>query len=140
MAAYNLTPYPLSMVICDACHRDPGTGKFFLLGLFSAISAPSFPFSHSQLVVYTSVTDGLGIVDLKLQFVEVSNDDEVLVELSQEANFDDPRMVAEAVYIFQGLPIPRPGEYRFKLFANNEFLIERRVLVNEIKNEELSHE
>ena len=140
MAAYNVTPYPLSIVICDACHRDPGTGKFFLLGLFSGISAPTFPFNHNQLVVYTSVTDGLGRVVLKLQFVEVANDDEVLVEAIQEANFEDPRMVAEMVYEFRGLPIPRPGEYRFKLFANDEFLIERRVLVNAIKSEESSHE
>lgn len=128
------------MVICDACHRDPGTGKFFLLGLFSTIGATSFPFNHVQLVVYTAVTDGLGKVVLKLQFVEVSNEDDVLAETSQEANFDDPRMVAESVYMLLGLPIPRPGEYRFKLFANDEFLIERRVLVNAIKNEELSHE
>ena len=35
--------FALSMLICDAVHRDPGTRKAFILGCFGSIGAYSFP-------------------------------------------------------------------------------------------------
>ena len=62
-------PYCLAMVICDAAHRDPATGKFSILGTFSSLASPSYP-SLIRFVVYFAVTDGIGLVALRLQLIE----------------------------------------------------------------------
>jgi hypothetical protein len=38
-------------------------------------------------------------------------------------------MVSELTFFVPGLTFPKPGDYRFKLFADGEFLLERRILI-----------
>ena len=57
------------MVLCDAVHPDPATGKFTILGTFTNFASPSFP-AAIQFCVYFAVTDGIGDVDLTLQLVD----------------------------------------------------------------------
>ena len=41
-------------------------------------------------------------------------------------------MVAELDFIVGGLSFPDAGEYRVQVYADNQFLVERRLLVNRI--------
>jgi hypothetical protein len=61
--------------------------------------------------------------------VDVNEEDEPLFVHNRVVDFKDPRMVSEMVFVGQGIQFPRPGEYRLQLFANNEFMSERRILV-----------
>ena len=117
-------PYPLAMVISDAIWTDPGTGKRTILGCFSAIFARTFPAAHAMMAVYVAVTNGRGRVVLALQIVDTvdEQDEQVLFRAEAEVEFPDPRAVMEIAYAIQNLVFPHPGEYRFQLFAGNEFL------------------
>jgi Family of unknown function (DUF6941) len=122
-------PYGLAMVICDAIWRDPGSGKRSILGCFSTIFARQFPAVHPIMAVYAALTDGHGKVSIKLQAVDVDGENEPLFVNTAEAEFPDPRVIVEMDIHLRDLKFPAPGEYRFQLFANDQFLLERRLMV-----------
>lgn len=124
-------PYPLAMLICDAVHIDPGTGKQSILGTFSIIGARRFPVTHPRLSIYIALTDGRGKVPLRLTLVD-ADEEETLFESKAEVEFSDPRAIAEIAMQIGGLTFPRPGEYRFQLFAQGEHIIERRIVLHQI--------
>lgn len=125
-------PYPLAMVIADMIWRDPGTGKRTILGCFSVIHARHFPVVHPVLAVYAAITDGRGRVPVVLQLVDVDEEHEPIFRGESEVDFTDVRTIFEIDYILANVTFPAPGEYRFQLFAAGEFLLERRLLVNQI--------
>ena len=131
-------PYPLAMVISDAIWHDPGSGKRTILGCFSVIFARSFPAAHPIMAVYVAVTNGRGKVPIALQVVGTVDDEgeeETLFRGEGELEFPDPRAVVEIDFHIQGLVFPRRGEYRFQLFAGKEFLMERRLVVEQVPTE-----
>ena len=124
-----MAPYPLAMVVCDGLRRDPYTGKTTIIGTFSTIMGKTFPLVHPVLSVYISLTDGHGDVSCKLILIDVDEERSPIFEASETVNFNDPRMIAELCVIRGGIIFPEPGEYRLKLIAADEFIIERRILV-----------
>ena len=131
MPAPPALPVPLAMVVCDAVWRDPATGKYFLLGCFSAIGAHSFPIVHPSLAVYIALTDGYGAMPLSLRLVDSST--RLLHESQMAAEFTDPRAILEIGVQFQHLTFTSAGEYRLQLHAGGSFVMERRVLVQDLR-------
>jgi len=85
------------------------------------------------LAVYISLTDGRGTIPIKLCLISAEEENvDPLFEAEMEMEFRDPRMIAELVFGIQGVTFPKPGEYRFQVFAGGEFVIERRVLLVQI--------
>jgi hypothetical protein len=126
-------PEPLALGICDAIHRDPGTGKRFILGTFTVLYARNFPTKHPVLGVYLDLTNGRGQVMVKLQVVDCDEEREPVWQTEMPFDFPDPRMVAELDFMIGGLEFPEAGEYRVQAFANGEFLIERRLIVKSVE-------
>jgi hypothetical protein len=123
-----VTPFPLAMVICDCIYRDPFTNKYTLIGTFSTVTALRFPVVHPHLFIYAALTGGRGSIPIRL--ILTGPDEQEIVEVGGEYNAgDDPRMIEEVGLGLPNVPFPLPGEYRLSLFANNEFMIERRLLV-----------
>jgi len=55
--------------------------------------------------------------------------------------FPDPIAICEGEVNFSGLTFPLPGEYRLQLVSAGELIIERRLLVMSVQNqEEQTHE
>lgn len=133
-------PFALAMVVCDNIHRDPGTGKHFLLGCFSVIQAKEFPAIHPLLALYVSVTNGHGTVPFRVQLIDANEEREPIVMVENDVEFSDPRIVVDIHFTFGDLNFVEPGEYRFQLFASNEFLMERRVLVAQPKQDQIHEE
>jgi hypothetical protein len=127
-----IVPYPLAIIVCDAIHIDQSTGKRTLLGLFSEIGASAFPCRHPLLAVHVSLTDGRGLVPLKFRLVDCDEVHDPLFEATSDVPFTDPRAIMEFGFAIPNLEFPAPGEYRFQVFANNEFVIERRLIVRQI--------
>lgn len=132
-------PYALAMVICDWIWRDPYTGKRTIIGTFSVIGARKFPAVHPILSIYTAFTDGRGKVPIKLRIVDVDEESEPLFEVEQEIDIPDPRAIGEFDAHAMGISFPSPGEYRVQLFACNEMIIERRILVHQIPEVQDEH-
>jgi len=126
-------PYALALGICDLIHRDRGTGKRFILGCFSALHAVEFPAVHPALGVYLDLTNGRGQVAIRVQIVDTDQTGEPIAITEQSIDFSDPRMVMEMDFMFGGLTFPEPGEYRVQVFADDHFIIERRLLVHKLE-------
>jgi len=123
------------MVICDAIWHDPGTGKQFLLGLFSMIHARSFPAVHPIVAVHVALTDGRGKLPIRLVLVDAEQARPPLFEKTQEIEFSDPRAVVALDYHLANVKFDEPGEYRFQLYAGAEPLMERRFIVRRIEED-----
>lgn len=122
-------PYTLAMVICDLVHRDPGTGKFTLLGCFSAITARSFPATHPAMAIYVALTDGRGRIPIKLRLVDVDEERQPIFELATDIEFQDPRTVMELAFYVGNIVFPSPGEYRLQLKGGDTPMMERRIVL-----------
>src|SRR5262245_25459224 len=96
-----VVPFSLAMLICDAVHKDPSTGKPTIFGSFAALTAPSFPVRHPSMCVYLLLTDGHGVTPITLRMVDVSKEgpdhDQTLFEATTEMNMEDPIAVRELV-------------------------------------------
>jgi hypothetical protein len=127
-----VTPYPLAMVICDGVWRDPYTRKITLIGTFSDLGSVDFPFIHPVLTVYVALTDGRGEFPVRIELTDVDEIAKPILNLEQGVEFADQKMTDELVFQASGIQFPRPGEFRLKLYANDEFLTERRIVVFDI--------
>jgi hypothetical protein len=125
-------PYALALGVCDLIYRDRSTGKRFILGCFSVLHATDFPAVHPALCVYLDLTNGRGPVTIKVQIVDSDDLHEPIWVGESLVDFVDPRMVAELDFIVGGLRFPDAGEYRVQVYAENQFIVERRLLVNRI--------
>lgn len=132
MASPARTPYALALVLCDAIHRDPVTGKYTLLGTFSTVTARAFPATHAAMSAYVALTDGGGAVQLALCIVPADGAAPPIAEVSFDVDFDDPRMTFEVVVNFPGVVFPSPGEYRVRLACSDEIVLERRLIARSV--------
>jgi hypothetical protein len=121
------TPFPLALVVCDHIWRDPYSGKVNLLGTFNAVASTNFPLVQPVLSVYVALTDGMGNVDLRLRLIDVDDAQEPIFDFQSAIHFADTRVVGELEFSRSRVSFPAPGEYRLQLFANDEFLMERRL-------------
>ncbi len=128
-------PYVLAMIICDSFWRDPGSGKFTILGTYSTIGAMAFPAQHRALCVYFAMTDGRGSVPIKVRLVDANEELPPIFEAENPMEFTDPRAVHEGVIVIGNPVFPAPGEYRLQLFGGTEPMMERRVLLVDVSKQ-----
>ena len=121
-------PECLAMIVCDDVVEDKRSNKKTIFNAFNQIAAPKFPTKHQKLVVFLSLTNGHGTVPFDLQFV-MGADEKVLCGLKGAVKFDDPLAVVELVLTMQGLPLPKEGQYSFRLLLGGHPVRERRLFV-----------
>jgi hypothetical protein len=109
-------------------HRDPGTGKFTILGTYNVIGAASFPIQQ-PLMIYLALTDGRDETPLKLRIVDVDEERPPVLEAEASLDMTDPTTVHEFPVIAPMATFPEPGEYRIQLFGAGTFLREVRLHV-----------
>jgi hypothetical protein len=126
-------PHVLAMIICDQVIIDARTGKQSIIGSFSVVNTPSFPLRYPSLMVYIALTEGRGDIPLQLRLIDSNEEQAPVVDRTLSIKFQDPRQVCELHSAFYNLMFPQPGEYRLQLFSRGEPLMERRLLVRQIK-------
>jgi hypothetical protein len=119
-------PIPLTLLICDHVWRDPNSGKYSLLGTFSALGSSVFPIV-TNMAVYFAVTEGQGELPIRLELIDVDEERPAVFDAEGMFVFEHPRQVIEGTFGFTNLEFPEPGEYRLKLFVAGEFLMERAL-------------
>lgn len=129
------TPMALAMIVCDAVWVGPATGKSTILGTFALILGYEFPVTVATMAVYLALTDARGRARLRLRLVDVDEEREPAFETELDQDFPDPIEVIELAVVLENTTFPAPGEYRLQLFAADEFVIERRILVQEYGKE-----
>lgn len=126
-------PYALAIVVCDNIHRDGGTGKLTIMGTFADIAASQFPAVHPLICVYLALTDGRGPAPVIIRLNRVTGDgSDTIAESQVEVDFSDPLMMVELNMAFANVVFPDAGEYRFEVFAGEEYVIGRRITLHRL--------
>jgi hypothetical protein len=125
-------PLAQTMIVCDAVHRDPSTGKFFLMGTFSTIFTRQMPCRHRRLCLFLALTECRGKTPIRVALVRVDptgGADQVITQTTAEVDSPDPLAVHELIMQIKEITFPEPGEYRFQLESAGELLLEKRLVV-----------
>ncbi len=133
------TPYCLAMVLCDAVHRDRGTGKFTILGTFNRVNGREFP-CRTAFCIYFALTDGVGRVPLRLRIVESSGDITATDTFDKtiplpDLEFLDPLATVEGFFFLAKLELPKPGVYHCELYSGDEHLMARRLHLTDARGQ-----
>ena len=127
----NTKPQALTMMLCDAVWRDPSTGKTFIQGGFTALTAPEFPCAVEKFSAYVALTQITGSVPINLRLILVDEDGSDHKDIgTAQAKVDshDPLAVAEGNFLFLDVVFEQPGEYRLVLECDGDTLLERRLV------------
>ena len=130
-------PYALALIMCDQIYKDMATGKKSLLGMYSAITAASFPAVHPTAAIFIALTDGRGEEPIKIRLMDVNEEREPVFEIKAVVNFANPLAVIELSLQTPAFEFPAPGEYRLQLFGgvDDDPLMERRIMLLLTRNE-----
>lgn len=127
-------PYCLAMVLCDAVHRDPATGKSTILGTFSTVGAREFP-APIRLCVYWAITDAMGEVELTFRLVNAKDilDDAVepVFSLLFPIVSPSPLSVNEGHFGLEA-KLPEQAVYHCEMLAGNNLLMSRRLVAIDV--------
>lgn len=116
------TPKTNAMLLCDYVITEQVTNKKSLIGVFENISAGTFPCIHHSLSVYIKLTDARGAYRFRLELIDLQNDSVVgRGEIPQEVQIASPLVTHELVFNLQGLRFAHPGDYEFRILANEKF-------------------
>ncbi len=129
-------PFVLAAILFDQLYRDPATAKASFLGAFSTIGVRKFPAVHPRMCLHIELTDGRGKTKFKLQLIDAEEEREPLFVGEGMVQFGDPRMIVELDFELNNITFPGPGEYRFQIFCAGALLMERRLLLAELKRKE----
>jgi hypothetical protein len=116
-----IAPYMLAMLLCDQVITDSATKKKTLVGIFSTVASPEFP-RFQQMALFARLTDAEGTYRLRVDYVHVTDGETVgTVEANEPVEIPNRLGIFDLVLPFT-MPIPKPGQYEFRLFANNAYL------------------
>ena len=132
------TPYHLALILCDAVHVDPDTGKRTLLGIFSYRQAATFPLTIPALAVYAVLSDGRGVHPVSAHWVDPDGVELPGTRTEIEVDFTDPIIQYEITFPYEDLTFDDSGSYAVRLEVAGEFILERRLII--IPPEDEHHE
>lgn len=126
-------PKANAMLICDYVITERGTNKKSLIGVFENIGASQFPCTHYQLSVYIKLTEAQGKYQFRLELTDLQNDTTIgKSEMPNAIQIVNPLVTHELVFNLRGLRFPHPGEYEFRIFANDRIFGQKSFIVNEV--------
>lgn len=126
-------PILLSVIICDQVILDSITKKPTIVGAFEVVSAEKYPARHSSLAFFCQLTNGRGEMPITIRLVDVGQTDQVMWQQKVRQDFSDVRQVRNLIFNVGGIIFPHEGEYRFQIYADEEFLGERRIICRKVE-------
>jgi len=63
----------------------------------------------------------------------VDDNDKVIFQQSGQVKFQNVKQILSLTMNLQGVVFPKPGEYRFQIFTNDQLLGERRIICQKIE-------
>jgi len=120
-------PRCIAIAICNEIIEDVRTHNKTLVSLFNAVHASSLPAVHPRMYVMGSFTDGQGRWPILLRISDPDNEEMMKVE--GEVEFQDPLGVCDLVFEILNLPLRKPGVHFVDVFAGGEHIAGRRFTV-----------
>lgn len=125
-------PILLSAIICERVIFDKITGMPSIINIIQNINAPRYPVRYPSLVFFCELTNGHGRTKTIIRLVEEQEEEKVIFEQKGVAEFKDVKQVVSLALNLRGIVLPREGEYRFQLFAEDYLLGERRIVCRKV--------
>lgn len=103
-------PLLLSFVTCDGVHLDHGSGKYYLMGIFSSIRGRSFPVVHPQMfwfLVLTDVSVGQHTVRISLSLPT----EPPIMQIERPFESQSPLHRIHLINEIKNLKFDTPGDY-----------------------------
>jgi hypothetical protein len=104
-----------------------------IIDIVQTINAPRYPAKHPQIVFFCELTNGHGTTKAKIRLVDAQEEEKIIFEREGTVQFTDVKQIVTLAMDLHGIVFPRPGEYRFQLFAGGYLLGERRITCRKIK-------
>lgn len=126
-------PVGLALVLCESFDRCPN-GNLNLGGLLNRIESDAFPLLFPRLCVYAALTDIRPRCQCKLDIIDGDTDEPILPGVEFEAPQVQQAMgtgLCEIAIDFTPFPFAKPGVFLVRLFANEQLLLQRSLLVEQ---------
>lgn len=127
-----IQPILLSAITCGRVLFDKVSGMPSIIDIVQIINARQFPARHPQIVFFCELTNGHGTTKMKIRLVDTQEDEKDIFEKEGTVQFKDVKQIVTLAMDLHGVVFPRPGEYRFQLFAGGSLLGERRIICRKI--------
>ena len=128
-------PKANAMLICDYVITEQGTNKKSLIGIFEHIGTAQFPVTHNSMSVYVKLTDAQGDYQFRLDLADLKNERLIAqCHLPSKIHIEHPLETRELVFNFMGLKFSEPGQYEFRMYANDHIFGQKVFVVSQISN------
>jgi hypothetical protein len=128
-----IQPILLSAITCGRVLFDKVSGMPSIIDIVQTINAQKYPARHPQIVFFCELTNGHGTTKMKIRLVDAQEEDKHIFEKEGDVHFKDVKQIVTLAMDLHGVVFPRPGEYRFQLFAGGYLLGERRIICRKIE-------
>ncbi|MHC4244119.1 MAG: DUF6941 family protein [Planctomycetota bacterium] len=127
-----IQPILLSAITCGRVIFDKVSGMPSIIDIVQNINAQKYPARHPQIVFFCELTNGHGTTKIKIRLVDAQEEDKYIFEKEGAVQFKDVKQIVTLAMDLHGIVFPRPGEYRFQLFAGGYLLGERRIICRKV--------
>jgi hypothetical protein len=126
-----------AIILSDTAIREQGTGKVSIIGAFSRLNTPGFPFQGPPFVVTVLLLNIAGPIDRIPFTVRIEAADSAHVVASVTGHFTVPADIAKDDVLEIVAPIPQSffpsaGKYEVNVLVGTEPLNKRVLLVKSI--------
>ena len=128
----DIQPILLSAITCNRVIFDKVSGMPSVIDIVQMINAPRYPARHPQIVFFCELTNGHGTTNTQVRLVDDQDEEKIVFERGGTVRFENVKQTVTLAVNLQGIVFPRPGEYRFQLFAGGSLLGERRITCRKI--------
>jgi len=116
------TPFLKALLLCEEIIVDERSKKKTLVGIFDNINVEKFPYVHLRLMIYVRVMDAQGEYRFRIDYVQVKTDQLLGRSEIPPITIQDRLRTQELIITPPPIPIPAPGEYEFRLWANDRYV------------------
>ncbi len=115
-------PFPLALLLCDSVITDEDSKKKTLVGIFDRILVQKFPTAYRPLTIYARLIDAEGTYDFRVEYVQVKTDKILAQGSFSGIKVEDRLSPIEILLTLPSIPIPKPGQYEFRIWANKFYV------------------
>lgn len=125
-----MKPRCLALMMCEGVHKDPGTGKLSLLGIFNSLPTKQFPFTVS-FWVYVCLTDirQPTPIGIRMTHTDLLGGGESTLEFTGIADLSDPLGVVHITRM-ANVTFHLGGTHLCELFSGDDLLMSQRITVD----------
>ncbi len=127
-----IEPILLSAITCNRVIFDKVSGMPSIIDIVQTIDAPRYPARHPQIVFFCELTNGHGTTKAKIRLIDAQEEEKVIFEREGSVKFGDVKQIVTLAMDLHGIVFPRPGEYRFQLYAGGSLVGERRITCRQV--------